>query len=110
MLLSISGDLLEKKTRYIEHTSNTRLDISAVKEENETLKVYTHLIQEIKGIWTHNAYIREIQREVTYLGGRFENLINSFEKYSCTHLESQELQYNAMNFIFINLRNHRFTD
>ena len=38
LLLSISGDLLEKKTRYTEHTSNTRLDISAVEEENETIK------------------------------------------------------------------------
>jgi len=68
------------------------------------------LIQERKGRWTHSAYIQEIEREVTYLGGRFENLINSFENSSCTRLESQELQYNAMNFIFINLRNHRFTD
>ena len=82
MLLSISGDLLEKKTRYTEHTSNTRLDISAVEEENETIKVYTHLIQERKGRWTLNAYIQEIEREVTYLGGRFENLINSFENSS----------------------------
>ena len=92
LLLSISGDLLEKKTRYTEHTSNTRLDISAVEEENETLKVYTHLIRERKkGRWTHSAHIREIQREVTYLGGRFENLINSFENSSCTRFERKEL-------------------
>ena len=37
LLLSISGDLLEKKTRYTEHTSNTRLDILAVEEERKGL-------------------------------------------------------------------------
>ena len=47
---------------------------------------------------------------MTYIGGRFENLIKSFEKSFCTRFGSQELQYNAINCIFMNLGNHTFTE
>lgn len=62
LLLSVEGDSLEKKTRDTEHTSNRRLDISAIEEENETLKdVKLDWLQKLS---SSEDKIREIKEKI----------------------------------------------
>lgn len=62
LLLSVQGDSIDKKTRDTEHTSHTRLDISAVDKENVSLKVVK--LDWLQKLSSSEDKIREIKEKI----------------------------------------------